>query len=501
MLIKLITERRQILIPIQFQLILGDYFKVYDAAQMISELPTDLIGWLNNHRKVHKMFDASQAQISLDRRGQSVVLAYLVANLTRWTTHCIAFIRLLRVQNALKLKVIQNREGIIHAQVGAATYAEKDRLTRDAIKHCDLIANASFWSALEDVMGDIEPICYGTNINQKDSTRADEVLLTLAGIFLHFDTHPVPEVANGMKKRIDKRWKDCDQPLFILAVILNPFEGFSHFGDKAGMNHFLCNRLLISVSSFSDRIIILLSQCSGIHNRPSNTISEVEQGAAERRVSAAFMRYLASTGQFAGWREMQADWEESMGKDPNDVWSAFESDSEVAELSKFAKMIFSIVVNQAGCERTFSDLKVKQMDRCSRLGLQKLDKMTKVSEKYDIHLAHDSPQPRSAPISSPSIRLMGSQRPNANDQCTSPWRLSWRCPGTRIFWRTNTMKTRASEDVRWSRVLVAGGRRWQSGSVRPGRLNLRRVTTTRRERTWSRTIDSAGTRPHGSGNH
>lgn len=80
-----------------------------------------------------------------------------------------------------------------------------------------------------------------------------------------------------------------------------------------------------------------------------------------------------------------------MGKDPNDVWSAFESDSEAVELSKFAKMIFSIVVNQAGCERTFSDLKVKQTDRRSRLGLEKLDKMTKVSENYNIHLVRDSP--------------------------------------------------------------------------------------------------------------
>ena len=60
------------------------------------------------------------------------------------------------------------------------------------------------------------------------------------------------------------------------------------------------------------------------------------------------MRYLASTGQFADWCEMQIDWEEPMGKDSNDVWSAFKSDSEVMEL------IFSIVVNQTGCERTFS---------------------------------------------------------------------------------------------------------------------------------------------------
>ena len=120
------------------------------------------------------------------------------------------------------------------------------------------------------------------------------------------------------------------------------------------------------------------------------------------------MRYLASTGQFADWQEMQADLEESMGKDPNDVWSAFESDSEVAELSKFAKIIFSIVVNQVGCEWTFSDLEVKQTDHRSQLGLEKLDKMTKVSGKYNLHLVHNSPQPTLALISSPSIRLKGS---------------------------------------------------------------------------------------------
>jgi hypothetical protein len=182
-------------------LVLGDYFRVYIFAAQIAESATDLIGWLNNHGKVRKMFDASQAQISLDRTGQSVVLAYLTANLTRWTTHCVAFIRLLRVQDALKLEVMQHRSGLIKAQVGAATSSEKKRLTQDAEMHCDLIADYNFWEGLEHVVGDIEPICYGTNINQKDSTRADQVLLTLAGIYIHFSDHPIPEVADGMTKR------------------------------------------------------------------------------------------------------------------------------------------------------------------------------------------------------------------------------------------------------------------------------------------------------------
>lgn len=193
------------------------------------------------------MFDSTQAQISLDRISKSITLAYLVANITRWTTHCVAFIRLLHVQDALKLKVMQHRSGLIKAQVGAATYTEKQRLTEDTEKHCDLISDPQFWNGLEHVISDIKPICYRMNINQKDLTRPDQVLLTLVGMFLHLCNHPIDVVKTKMLKHLEKQWKDCDQPLFILALILNPFKGLSCFGDKAGMNHFKCNTLLIRV--------------------------------------------------------------------------------------------------------------------------------------------------------------------------------------------------------------------------------------------------------------
>jgi hypothetical protein len=48
------------------------------------------------------------------------------------------------------------------------------------------------------------------------------------------------------------------------------------------------------------------------------------------------------------------------------------------ELASFAILLLTVVVNQAGCERLFSDLKVKQTQRRNRLGLKKLEKMTKV---------------------------------------------------------------------------------------------------------------------------
>ena len=54
-------------------------------------------------------------------------------------------------------------------------------------------------------------------------------------------------------------------------------------------------------------------------------------------------------------------------------------------LTNFADCILKIVVNQAGCERVFSDFKVKQTQQYNQLGLPKLKKMTKVSYIHSIH--------------------------------------------------------------------------------------------------------------------
>ncbi|KAJ6615990.1 hypothetical protein B0H10DRAFT_1949468 [Mycena sp. CBHHK59/15] len=110
-----------------FQLILGDYFKVNDMAVLITEEATALIGWINNHGKVRKIFDESQAAISTD------------------------------------------------PEVGKAELTKQQHLEEEAISFCDKIEDTSFWNGLEMVLGDLELICLGTNINQKDSTRPDQI--------------------------------------------------------------------------------------------------------------------------------------------------------------------------------------------------------------------------------------------------------------------------------------------------------------------------------------
>jgi hypothetical protein len=242
-------------------LILGDYFKVNAAAAVIAEDATGLIAWLNNHSKVRVNFNEAQRTIQVSSGAvKIVILAYLVANLTRWTTHFVAFMRLFLLREALEFAVLQNRPAIIAAQVGAATSTEAARLKEDAERFCALIRDQAFWEGLETVLGDLEPICLGTNINQ-DSTRLDQVLLTIAGIYLRFAEHPEEEVRVSMLKRLEKRWKDCDQSVFLLALILNPFEKLSCFGPNANLTQIKCRNMLLMVSdSLISRVYVQLSE-------------------------------------------------------------------------------------------------------------------------------------------------------------------------------------------------------------------------------------------------
>ena len=228
---------------IQFQLILGEYFAENKEAAETAEEATDLIGWILNHGRVRSIFNESQAEIPPGK-----VLAFLVANMTRQATHFIAFVRLSDLKDSMRRAVISCKQDIISAEVGAEKNRRKrQKLEDDAVVHCERIDDGGFWHQLKSVVDDLEPICLGLNMNQTDAMRPDQALLSFAGIFLHFQQHPKRTVATGMTKRIEKRWKALDQQMFVLTLVLNPFEGISRFGDNAAISPFTLNTILLEV--------------------------------------------------------------------------------------------------------------------------------------------------------------------------------------------------------------------------------------------------------------
>ncbi|KAF5346595.1 hypothetical protein D9758_013462 [Tetrapyrgos nigripes] len=195
------------------QLALGDYFKENKEAAGYSEDASELLG---------KSPELSEP------------LAYIMVNLTCWTTHFCSFDHLHDLEDPLQHATFLKHRDIIAAQVGAEKNNQRKEEMEDSVnKQCDLIMDNTFWNGLRSVVEDIEPICYAVNICQGNKVHPDQVLLVLGGLFLHFSCHTKPAVRDGMKKRLEKRWKSYDQEFFLFAMVLNPFEQLDQFGEAA----------------------------------------------------------------------------------------------------------------------------------------------------------------------------------------------------------------------------------------------------------------------------
>ena len=60
------------------------------------------------------------------------------------------------------------------------------------------------------------------------------------------------------------------------------------------------------------------------------------------------------------------------------MWQVYLMIPSTYELADFATLLLSMSVNQAGLERSFSDLKIKKTRLRNRLKLPRLEKMAKV---------------------------------------------------------------------------------------------------------------------------
>ncbi|KAJ7931944.1 hypothetical protein B0H13DRAFT_1857362 [Mycena leptocephala] len=170
----------------QGQLMLGDYFAINDVASDVAEQATEAIHWISGHDRVKKIFDDAQFTKNF------TVLVYLMANITRWNTHYLAFQRLISLKIPIRHAVYLQREEIVRAQVGAEKNKKAiAKITAAANKQCDVLESNEFWTALQTVVDDIEPICYATNINQAMPRAWIKFCLHLQVSFVISPTTPI----------------------------------------------------------------------------------------------------------------------------------------------------------------------------------------------------------------------------------------------------------------------------------------------------------------------
>ncbi|KAJ6616370.1 hypothetical protein B0H10DRAFT_2219578 [Mycena sp. CBHHK59/15] len=222
----------------QGQLILGNYLREFEeAAKLMGEL-INFVNWLNNHNKVCTIFDTQQQEMF------GKILAYLLPNLTHWTTHLVAAIRFAFLKAPICAAILNHRDAIVKAQTGAG---------EDTID-CDLVESNVWWDKLQKIIiPDLKHICYLTNIAQSHHVHPDQFLLALACLFLHFHRFSTCQKASErglgqhMCKHIEKFFKELNQVVFVLTLILNLFKKLSRFGDKVQIDVFKLSTELIMV--------------------------------------------------------------------------------------------------------------------------------------------------------------------------------------------------------------------------------------------------------------
>ncbi|KAH9884320.1 ribonuclease H-like domain-containing protein [Cubamyces lactineus] len=134
---------------------------------------------------------------------------------TRWTSHYLAYRRLLELQPALQLLA---RDSRLYLSGNAESHAKTQHML-------PIIQDGLFWHSVLQVKKHLEPLAIATNVTQSDNCRLDEVLITF-GVLLHAfdsldDTQQI--ITDAVTASLEKRWDKSDQDVFIAAVILNPF--------------------------------------------------------------------------------------------------------------------------------------------------------------------------------------------------------------------------------------------------------------------------------------
>ncbi|KAF7293683.1 hypothetical protein MIND_01148300 [Mycena indigotica] len=167
---------------------------------------TDLIGWLRSKTFVLALLR------ELQRSSNLPVLAIIRAVLTRWTSHYLAYTRLIAVGPPLRALVArEDLRGTDNQLITGDSKAKKK-----AQKMVALIKNPQLWAALERMRTHLSPLALCANMTQT--------------AFCRLDQDPEDQfVRAAVLASVERRWGKCDQDVFLAAAIANPFLDLNDF--------------------------------------------------------------------------------------------------------------------------------------------------------------------------------------------------------------------------------------------------------------------------------
>ena len=96
---------------------------------------------------------------------------------------------------------------------------------------CQILLDNDWWEKIELLQDILLPYCGVLNKLQCDKARLFEVLHAL-GYFMQFwKQFPDSDLGNQMINRLENRWNQWEQPLFLLSFALHPKYRFAYFNS------------------------------------------------------------------------------------------------------------------------------------------------------------------------------------------------------------------------------------------------------------------------------
>jgi len=82
--------------------------------------------------------------------------------------------------------------------------------------------NDSFWSQISQLSTLMQPYCGALDKLQADKACLSDVALSFGYFIKFWEQNSDRSLAEGMISRLEKRWKNWEQPLLLLALVLHP---------------------------------------------------------------------------------------------------------------------------------------------------------------------------------------------------------------------------------------------------------------------------------------
>jgi len=169
------------------------------------------------------------------QESKAKVFTVLRAVLTRWTSHYLAFRRLLDLKASL-IKIAGDEDFRSPAdKLFVQGKKESKENARKMLKRINGPNSTKFWADLVSLVRYLRPLSIAANVLQSSHARLDDVILTFGFLVLEFQA--MSQLHNPQHKlaaaavidSVEKRWREVDQEVFIAAVIANPRYRFRPF--------------------------------------------------------------------------------------------------------------------------------------------------------------------------------------------------------------------------------------------------------------------------------